>query len=70
MSFLNIHIPDCESMMNLKYRAIIVPERTALPSSRMGLFVSPLREYQRRAVMKSTCSSNITYKSSGMLSGG
>ena len=54
------HMPDCESMMNLKKRHIIAPERTALPSRRIGLFAWPLREYQRRAVMKSSFSSTST----------
>ena len=36
----------------------------------MGLFVPPFFEYQRRAVMKSTFSSNMTYNRSGTLSGG
>ena len=53
-------MPDCESMMNLKKRHIIAPERTALPSRRIGLFAWPLREYQRRAVMKSSFSSTST----------
>ena len=70
ISFLNIHMPDCESTTNLRYSAIIVPERTALPSRRIGLFVPPCFEYQRRAVMKSTFFSIMTYKISCTLSGG
>ena len=53
-------MPDCESMMNLKKRHIIVPERMALPRSRIGLFDSPLCERQRRAEMKSSRSSTST----------
>src|SRR2546425_9872760 len=64
------HMPDCESMMNLKKRHIIVPERMALPRSRIGLFDSPLCERQRRAGREASRPPPPTERGGGVEGGG